>query len=96
MVGVRNSLKAENVRLEWVELSEGDVDGTPDDTADTLASSSFLGVEFLGVIFCCLTGLSWMCGAHWMDGDVKVIVLKSFKQCKLLSSEVGLWDCVVY
>jgi len=44
--GVRNSLIAENFRLEGVELSEGDVDGTPDDTAEDLASSSFLGVEF--------------------------------------------------
>jgi len=40
--GVRNSLIAENFRLEGVELSEGDVDGTPDDTAEDLASSSLI------------------------------------------------------
>ena len=38
MVGVRNSLIAENFHLEGVELSEGDMDGTPDDTAEGLAS----------------------------------------------------------
>ena len=56
--GVKDSVMAEDLRLKGVELSEGEVDGAPDDTSENSALPSFLGVEFRGVIFCCSTGLS--------------------------------------
>ena len=55
--GVKNSVIAEHLRLEGVELS-GEVNGEPDNTSEDLALPSFLVVEFQGVIFCCSTGLS--------------------------------------
>ena len=56
--GVKSSVIAEDLRLEGVELSKGEVNGEPDDTSEDLALPSFLVVEFQGVIFCCSTGLS--------------------------------------
>ena len=56
--GVKNSVIAEDLRLEGVELSEGKINGAPDDTSEDLTLPSFLVVEFRDIIFCYSNGLS--------------------------------------